>query len=399
MGRILIACQGTSRQVYEYTYNDQKVVSKATFIAISKLLKDIEKVILFVTPQSRDVAEELIKEENLSVPVEYRDISSTDFEKVIENMFDCLDKNSNALIDLTQGYRHLPMLLLIATLIENIELEKKRNILFALEMERPANSKYGKSKFMNLTVYLDIAYFNQILYFFGKSVNMPLYLTKKIQDPELKKVGRELAKFSNFFFENNLPVLEREVSKLKTKLMDLVEDSKFHFSTIGIKKAIGFLEEIEKVKSSSHEAEKHLLLARIYNKRNYQLNAVTNLFEALLCIIEMLVKPSEFQKKKKKGSIYSIRNAYKRLLLDRKDKEPKLMEKYGKITVSRSEFDKKKLLEVEKRLKKILAEVDKIRNSMAHGFINKSKVRKADKLSQRIRDYIRETEELLNIVK
>ena len=113
----------------------------------------------------------------------------------------------------------------------------------------------------------------------------------------------------------------------------------------------------------------------------------------------MLVKPSEFQKKKEKGSIYSIRNAYKRLLLDRKDKEPKLMEKYGKITVSRSEFDKKKLLEVEKRLKKILAEVDKIRNSMAHGFINKSKVRKADKLSQRIRDYIRETEELLNIVK
>jgi hypothetical protein len=45
VGRILIGCQGTSRRMYEYNYNGQKVKSKATFIALSKFLNDIEKII------------------------------------------------------------------------------------------------------------------------------------------------------------------------------------------------------------------------------------------------------------------------------------------------------------------------------------------------------------------
>lgn len=390
MGRILIGCQGTSQRMYEYSYNGQKVKSKATFIALSKFLNDIEKVILFVTPQSRNVTEKLIKGKNFSIPIEYRDISSTDFEKVIESMFDCLDRNSNVVIDLTQGYRHLPMLLLMATLIEGIDLEKRRNIFFALETESPSDGKYGKSEFMDLTVYLDIAYFNQILHFFGKSVNMASYLSKKIQNTELRKVSRELAKFSNFFFENNIPEIKKEVSDFKRKLVNLSKHPSLKFSIVGIKKAIDFLEEIERINTSSCEAEERLLLAGIYNKRNYQLNAITNLSEALLCIIEMIVKPSALRNKK--GSIYSIRNAYKRLLLNAKE-----IERYGNILVSRSELDEKKLSKLgEHKFKKILLEVDKIRNNMAHGFVNKDKLKKAGKLSQRIKNYIKETEKFLH---
>lgn len=390
MGRILIGCQGTSRRMYEYNYNGQKVKSKATFIALSKFLNDIEKIILFVTPQSRNITEELVKEENLTIPIEYRDISSTDFEKVIEHMFDCLDKNSNVVIDLTQGYRHLPMLLLMATLIESTDLEKRRKIFFALEIESPSDGKYSKSEFMDLTVYLDIAYFNQILYLFGKSVNMASYLSRKIQNTELRKVSRELARFSSFFFENNIPEIKKEVSELKRKLANLSRHPSFKFSMVGIKKAIDFLEEIERINISSCEAEERLLLADIYNKRNYQLNAVTNLSESLLCIIEMIVKPSALRNKK--GNIYTIRNAYKRLLLNGRE-----IGKYGNILVSRSELDEIKLSKLgEYKFKKILFEVDKIRNNMAHGFVNKEKVKKPSKLSQRIKDYIRETEKFLH---
>jgi len=396
LGKVLLACHGISQSIHEYTYKDKKCISKATFAALPKLSGDIEKIVLFVTPEARVNAEKIMREENIQIEVTFNVISATEFEEMIEKMFDYLDKNPDVIIDLSQGYRHQPMLLLLATLIESIEAEKKRRIFFALEKERASGEKHGKSEFVDLTVYIDIVYFNQILHLFGKSVNMPSYITRRIHDQELRRIGKQLAKFSNFFFENNIPEMERAVSELKNNLNKLSDNPRFRFSKIGIRKAIEFLGEIEKIKLSSIEAEKFLLLSRVYNERNYQLNAVTNLLEALLCIVELMVIPLKFQKKleKSKNNFYSVRNAYKRLLIS-----GRVMDGYGNIIVSRNEFDKRKLSKVEKNLRNILGKVDEMRNSMAHGFVNRKKVKKSDKLSQRIGSYIRETEKILKEIR
>jgi len=248
--------------------------------------KDAKKIQLKVLHEL-----EQIKDKDYIFNDNYYIDNENDFSKTWKIIDDILNNKEydSFIIDVTHGFRHIPLLLLIDLIIVNInDTSKIEKILFAKEEIKPIkdNGFVGKYEFIDLKEYLDLANINYALSSFTKNYTVPnnIKTNNKIYNDFLD----ELEKFSKHILANSLDELFVKTNKrdsIINKLIRQIETilnnqdnimNDFQSSLINIKKHI---EEI-KDKSSLKDFEKMYHFALNMKEKGYLLNAITLLNEA-----------------------------------------------------------------------------------------------------------------------
>ena len=159
----------------------------------------------------------------------FKDEYLIDNEQDFENVFNIIhniinnSKYDKFIIDVTHGFRHLPLLMLIELMIAHFQdTSKIEKILFAKEEIKPIkeNGFVGKYDFMDLKEYLELANISFILTTFNKNYTV----ANHIKSEKYKELIESLNDFSDDLMALNLNNLfERSVIKLKNSL-DKIED-------------------------------------------------------------------------------------------------------------------------------------------------------------------------------
>ena len=245
--------------------------------------KDYE-IIPIYTKDAREIQEKVL--EKLENKKEYLSIFKNGYEiedeKNIDKIFEIFEKifskdYEEFIIDVTHGFRHLPLLLLIEILIKNFQDNSKiSKILFAKEIDKPRadNDFSGKYEFMDLKEYMDLANLAFILETFKKNYTLPLHikLSKEFENLEIK-----LQKFSEDFMVLNINALFKDA--VPSLIDELKKINKVSINK-QVKELINHLENEFKYEKI-HRYKTYYNLAFNLKERGYLLNSLALLYESV----------------------------------------------------------------------------------------------------------------------
>ena len=236
------------------------------------------KIIGIATKSSEEIQKKVIEFEGLKEEnIEYRQIDEKeDYHTTFATINQILNDYDEVIVDLSHGFRHLPLLTIISLIIQNIKnTQKIKAILFAQEIEK--DKKY---KIVDLIEYLDISTLSYALSSFNQ--NYTLVNAQNLRTKNFKSLFETLSRFSESIlanslksiFENsliddilgNIENIEKENNFLKDA--NLLEDVKIH------------LKKIKNLKSED-DYKKYFNIGKILLERGYILNSITILNEAL----------------------------------------------------------------------------------------------------------------------
>jgi CRISPR-associated DxTHG motif protein len=255
-------------------------------------------IIPIFTPQARKKQEEVLKAEKkekwLKIFDKGEEIKNEkDFDALFSTFHKIFDKyrEREFVVDVTHGFRHLPLLLLIELLIKNFqETGKISRILFAKELEKVnwGEQKGGKFEFIDLKSYLELANVAFILGNFRENYTLSSHIPLGV---EFEGLTRALDNFSHDIlvfnisrlFDESVPQLKRELEKIRTKpsIQRQVEE---------------FLEDLE-TNFTRYPDEpqfyRYYRLAKLLYQKGYLLNSLTLLNESVRFFLSHLLKQRE----------------------------------------------------------------------------------------------------------
>ena len=229
----------------EYIGGDVLGLVKEMYVNTLSILIDTypdADIIPIYTGYARKIQERVLKE--LEDKEEYLYIfdngyqikNENDFDEIFSIFEEIFKKDYDEfIIDVTHGFRHLPLLLLIEILIKNFQDNSKiSKILFAKELTKATKDKGGKYEFIDLKEYLDLANIAFVLETFEKNYTLPLHINL---GKEFEKLTLALRKFSedimalniDSLFKVAVPGLIRELEKIdKPSIRNQVESIMAH---------------------------------------------------------------------------------------------------------------------------------------------------------------------------
>ena len=345
-----------------------------------------EEVISIYTESSKSKQNEVLEYEKIDYNIEdngffvpeHSDKKESDYGYFLNEINKIISRYNSVIIDVSHGFRHLPILVTVDMIIQNIKEPKKiEHILFAKEVE-----KFSKYEVVDLKEYLDLANLSFLLSTFNQNYTVSSNI--RFKNPLYKKVAKELSDFSNHFLSNSLkPLIEGNlISNIIDNLEELQKDKSVEHFQHYIEDILYHLEDIRQLKHKK-EWEKLYELSKIMDKRGYQLNAITLLFEAIgfyclesLSHIEVVGKRAKeyynyIEQKRKPEHIYStytMTNQIRTLVKIQNRfnvSDERLFIGSNKLKKSIIEY----LEDVDKinKFEKLLQDMEALRNNLAHG--------------------------------
>jgi CRISPR-associated DxTHG motif protein len=234
-----------------------------------------------------------------------------DFSAILKILNEVINQNSSYIIDLTHSFRHLPILATVSLISNHItDTSRVEHIFFAKEIVPSTKDTIGQYEIIDLKEYLELANLSFMLSTF--KYNYTVSENMKFSNSFYQKIADELNDFSSHFLSNSLKTLidgtliDDIVKNLKIlQKQDKVKNFKNYIDEI-----IDYIESIQELKVEN-EWMRLYRLSKIMDKRGYQLNAITLLFEAIgfycldsFCKINII-------KKRAKSYRYFIEKEYK----------------------------------------------------------------------------------------
>jgi len=234
-----------------------------------------------------------------------------DFSAILKILNEVINQNSSYIIDLTHSFRHLPILATVSLISNHItDTSRVEHIFFAKEIVPSTKDTIGQYEIIDLKEYLELANLSFMLSTFN--YNYTVSENMKFSNSFYQKIADELNDFSSHFLSNSLKTLidgtliDDIVKNLKIlQKQDKVKNFKNYIDEI-----IDYIESIQELKVEN-EWTRFYKLSQIMDKRGYQLNAITLLFEAIgfycldsFCKINII-------KKRAKSYRYFIEKEYK----------------------------------------------------------------------------------------
>jgi CRISPR-associated DxTHG motif protein len=279
-------------------------------ILIENFYKDY-KIIPIYTELSKDIQKAVLKEcEKLKNNEEIIDNvfkngiflkDETDFKTILEKIDKKIKKYNEVIIDVSHGFRHLPILMTIDLIINSLkENNKIKNILFAEEIE-----PLKKYKIIDLTEYLELANLAFILSLFKENYSISNHIN--IKNKEYKKVVELMREFSinliglsiEHLLKKITPSLKKELQKLLTKNEIFFKDE--------IIKILEILNKTYTFKTYPHRYQSYYYIAEdvASDEKGYLAVAVSLIFEGVSFYLytnlrDYSPKTKEFFKKLKK---------------------------------------------------------------------------------------------------
>lgn len=197
-----------------------------------------------------------------------------DFYKILRIINDATSDDDKYIIDLTHGFRHIPILATISLISKSLSnTEKIKHIFFAKEIE--LKKEY---EIIDLKEYLELANMSYVLETFNH--NYTVSLVSKFKNKNFCNLVSRLSTISNHILSNSLKALNKDVDKILSDIDFILKNEQietFKGSLEDIQRHIRELQDIGKEKDSI----KFYRMSRILNSKGYLLNAITLLFEAI----------------------------------------------------------------------------------------------------------------------
>jgi len=291
-----------------------------------------------------------------------------DIFTIIDN---CMNNYDRVIVDLTHGFRHLPILTIIDIVIQNFKSNKKiEKILFAKEIVKHTPVQKGEYEIVDLKEYLDIANISYVLSSFEKNYTISNHI--KTNDKDFQIIIDMLAKFTEHIMANSLVYLLREEDSLIDKLLVAIDVALEHKKSQPLKRYL--------IDIKTHFLELNTLndkvlyiqlfeLSKIMNKKGYYLNSITLLNEALgwYCAESLRVLNSDFNNIYKKFieyDTYKITAGAKNIV-----KYCFRGEYNNNLKIDRIHLLQNKIVNIEnadKFASSLIDQLDKDRNNLAH---------------------------------
>lgn len=282
-----------SRVKYEFSRNFKlPKLKRESYINMFSLLLDnkeafgAHEVVAIYTKFAQNKQNKMLKEE-FGEDFKYK----FDKKYIIEdenNFYDVLkvinkatqETDENSILDLTHGFRHLPILATISLISQNFQGDKNiKYILFAKEFKQDGIDY----EIIDLKEYLEIANLSIILENFSQ--NYTISSSAVFENESYQEIADNLRLVSNHILANSFKKLynKNTLDHLIINLENLQNDKKL--SSFNFKST---LEHIMKLKSleNKKEHEKFYELSLITSSKGYLLNSITLLYEAsaLYCV-------------------------------------------------------------------------------------------------------------------
>jgi len=372
----------------DYKCLDNSNFSKPNFFfVLIKKFRDYE-IISIATNDAKKIHNDIAKKINIDIDKYLKNlilIDEKDYEDTfnkINEVLESFDENDEVIIDVTHGFRHLPILMIVDVLIQNIHFPKKINkILFAKEIE-----KFKKYEVVDLKSYLDLANISYALTSFDKNYTVASNI--KTTNQKYNEFLDELDKFSRHILANSLKELKNITQSLSKTIDGLLQEDKKEFKVLYkfLNKLKKHIDEIHKFSNLKEDYKRLYYFSKNMLQKGYLLNSVTLLSEAVgmyakeeLKKINSEVKNfiEEFEKKVKNNekpqhvySAYTLSSSAKKVYKDPFRNDLFFNKILGKKWNERS----KKITQYirnykyfRKDLKALIKNVDNLRNNLAHG--------------------------------
>ena len=197
-----------------------------------------------------------------------------DFYEILRIINNAILGNDEYIIDLSHGFRHIPILATISLISQSLsDTNKIKHIFFAKEIE--PKKEY---EIIDLKEYLELANMSYVLETFNH--NYTVSLVSKFKNKNFCNLVSRLSTISNHILSNSLKALNKDVDKILSDIDFILKNEQietFKGSLEDIQRHIRELQEIGKEKDSI----KFYRMSRILNSKGYLLNAITLLFEAI----------------------------------------------------------------------------------------------------------------------
>jgi CRISPR-associated DxTHG motif protein len=204
-----------------------------------------------------------------------------DFSAILKILNEVINQNSSYIIDLTHSFRHLPILATVSLISNHItDTSRVEHIFFAKEIVPSTKDTIGQYEIIDLKEYLELANLSFMLSTFN--YNYTVSENMKFSDSFYQEIADELNDFSSHFLSNSLKTLidGTLIDDIVKNLKILQEQDKVKNFKNYIDEIIDYIESIQELKVEN-EWMRLYRLSKIMDKRGYQLNAITLLFESV----------------------------------------------------------------------------------------------------------------------
>ena len=317
--------------------------------------------------------------EHIEFNPEYVIKDEKDIDEIFKLYNTIFDRFDEVIVDVTHGFRHLPLLMIVELIMQNFKsIDKIKHIYFAKEIKKHTPFEKGEYEIIDLKEYVDIANISFILTTFQNNFTVANHIKSK----KYEKLIDSLNNFSNDMMALSLNNLYNKSSK------ELIAELKKVDALSISKQADSLAEFIEKI--TTHDGKKRYItyfdLAKELANKNYMLIGLSLLYESVRLYIKTTMKkeqPVIVQKIENyfKDDLYKIGDFFIKFKKDGLVYE-KFIRNYKQLPLSRVEFAQlqyafpKEMLEPKPFLvsnhksQNIIEAIAYTRNNLAHANVN-----------------------------
>jgi CRISPR-associated DxTHG motif protein len=187
-----------------------------------------------------------------------------------------LESGKDIIVDLTHGFRHLPILTVVSLVTQNLIHKSLKHIFFAKEIT------FAKEyEIIDLRNYIDLANINYTLQNFKSSYS--LLETPKVAKKEYRELLKDIHEFSKLMVGNLFGELLKPNSiseQLLEKVQGLLKSEDKTFNSV-LKDIENHLKQILEIANSNDRYEQFYKLSKIFKERKFYLNSSILLNEAV----------------------------------------------------------------------------------------------------------------------
>lgn len=301
----LIATMGATgiKNKHKYKINGEIHESELSFLALAKAY-NITDIIVIGTKKSQESIQPILdKNKNINMVV----IESNNVEDVFQKSLEYISKDT--ILDLTQGFRHYPMLTLLASVFLQSNASKNIKDIFYAQIVNENCQPYKESCIYTLTSlikYLDIANMARIINTFNKTL---ITLDYDVNSSEFIDIKNGLSELTKELFSNNFQKSKDKAQDLEIMVKKILEDK-----SLGIveEHLILLKKELQKIQNLVRYKESQTLLnvSEYFLKKDILLHSVTLLYESMVAFLDEKIKNNPHCKNER--DTYKRRNCLKK---------------------------------------------------------------------------------------
>lgn len=276
--------EAEERPIYEY---DEKLknsysLKKQRYTNMLPLLIDnfgVQNIVPIFTEDARDDQIKVLEKEFKISHIEIFNNKNfirgdTDFYEILRIINEATNEDNEYIIDLTHGFRHIPILATISLISQSLsDTNKIKHIFFAKEI---INQK--EYEIIDLKEYLELANMSYMLETFDK--NYTVSFVAAFENEDFENLRGELTKFSNDILANSLKALENRFDVVLQYIENIKKNEQIFTFRTSLDKIKEHIENLKQI-STKIDYQKLYEMAKVLNKKGYLLNAITLLFEGI----------------------------------------------------------------------------------------------------------------------